>query len=395
MLLFGCLGNILIILFFTQRRRGRTAAKSGKQGVRRRHPYTLFFVHLACADLFACFFVPLYYIPQDFSNGQWVFGKALCEYTIFVPTGVAMYASCWILFGIIYERHRSLVHPLRVKINRTHVNVFCACAWLLSFVMHVPYLLATSLERDTETGVLKCVSSPSSLFKETWAASVVFYYILRLIFQSLLPVTLMAYYYRGIHNAMCDSSKGHNTSLGIETRVTERLRAQKQSVLRAIRTAFLVFAFTIVMNNMAHLTRAVMQDYYKAVWQNATALRAAVDFFIRFLGINNIINCIIYAGSMASFRKFVTSTVLRCFSYCCRCCCFIKSWKAKKDNRDLNGDIIIGAVLYSEDEVAMFVISTSVAVGQSKAFNVSIIRKITGKLEKDGTADNSKHDYLC
>ena len=327
MLILGCLGNTLIIIFFTRTRSGN---------IMRRHPYTLFFVHLACADLFACIMTPTYYLPQDISHGRWFFGRFLCEYTIFVPTGVAMYASCWILFGVIYERYRSLVHPFRAKIRRKHIHVFCLGAWILSFVFHLPYFMATSLDKDPETGVFVCVSSPSKLF--TTNSSIVFYYTLRLVFQSFLPVLLMVYYYFQIHKAM-NCSQRRRATLGVKTDISSRLRIQKHSIMRAIRVALIIFSFTIIMNNLGQLTRAVMKSYYQSTWESSFLLRSVVDFFIRFLAINNIVNCIIYAGSMSNFRKFVID-VLRCrYCYC---------WKPMKKLLTQTG--------FSEDEVVMAVL---------------------------------------
>lgn len=298
MFIVGCLGNTLIIIFFTWTRGG---------GTLRRHPYTLFLVHLAVADFIACFVVPIYYIPQDLTGGHWYYGKFLCEYTIFIATGVTMYASCWILFGIIYERYRSLVHPLHRKMTRKYIHLFCFGAWILSFLFHIPYFMATSLT-ENESGVLQCKSSPASIFKDP--TMYIVYYALRLVFQSFLPVMLMVFYFVRITRAISKSTKRHET-LGIKRNGKLKYQRQKRSIIRAIKITLTVFSVTISLNNVSHVIRAVMKTYFWEIWHDNLVLQMAVDFFIRFLAINNIIICFIYTGSMRSFRTFVLD-VLRC-----------------------------------------------------------------------------------
>eukprot|EP00111_Clytia_hemisphaerica_P011475 TCONS_00033693-protein len=299
-LTIGCFGNLLIIIFFAWTRGGHNL---------RRHPYTLFFVHLAVADLFACVLVPVYYLPQDLANGHWPFGEFLCEYTIFIPTGVAMYATCWMLFAIIYERYRSLVHPLKRKMEQKHIHLICFGAWVLSCLLHIPYFMSTSLVPDPKhQNVLKCHSSPSSLFKHS--SLNITYFTARLLFQSLIPVTLMVFFYYKIHKAMNGAQRRQNT-LGVESTSRTLLHRQKRSIIRAIQIALIIFSVTIILNNVGQLVRAIVIADSQQRWDDSGMLKTIVEFFIRFLGVNNIINCFIYTGSMSNFRRFVFD-VLRC-----------------------------------------------------------------------------------
>ena len=169
--------------------------------------------------------------------------------------------------------------------------------------------MSTTLEPDPEhPNVLKCHSSPSSLFKHS--SSNIAYFAARLVFQSLIPVTLMVYFYYKIHTAMNGAQRRQNT-LGVESKSRTRLHRQKRSIIRAIRIALIIFSVTIVLNNVGQLVRAIVIADSQQRWDDSGMLKTVVEFFIRFLGVNNIINCFIYTGSMSNFRRFVFD-VLRC-----------------------------------------------------------------------------------
>ncbi|XP_066935793.1 rhodopsin, GQ-coupled-like [Clytia hemisphaerica] len=285
--LMGTIGNIFIIVYY------------GSKSKSKRSKYTLFLVHLAITDLIACIFVPVYNLPIELT-GRWYYGRFLCEYTVFAPSGITIYSSCWILFGILYERYRSIVFPLKRRLEGWEIHLFCACTWIVSTIAHVPYFLATHHVRDENTGQYYCLNNVVSQLE---IKTIVSYYIARFIAQALIPVIIMVYFFVQIQKQLSNSNRFITTRSFSTLSLSAPIR--NKAVLKSIRITLIIFSVTVLLNNMAHIVRVVASRYYPKIWKTSIALRMIVEFFIRLLAINNVSNCFVYAGNMKPFRKFV------------------------------------------------------------------------------------------
>ena len=290
--LLGTIGNIFIIVYY------------GSKSKSRRGKYTLFLVHLAITDLVACIFVPVYNLPIELT-GHWYYGRFLCKYTIFAPSGITIYSSCWILFGILYERYRSIVFPLKRRLEGWEIHLFCACAWIVSIIAHVPYFMATHHVRNETTGHYQCLNKVVSQLE---SKSIVSYYVVRFIMQAFLPVVIMIYFFVRIQKQLSNSNRFVATRSCSTLSLSAPLR--NKAVLKSLRVALIIFSVTVLLNNMAHVLRVIASRYYPKTWLRSTELRMIVEFFIRLLAINNVSNCFVYAGNMKPFRKFVIGVLL-------------------------------------------------------------------------------------
>ena len=310
----GTVGNLLIITYYGSQRFRYLNIPNARP--RRQKNYHAFLVHLAVADLMACIFIPVYYLPQEI-NGRWYYGRFLCRYTVFAPTGITVYTSCWILLGIIYERYRSIVHPFKQKISTTLIHLFCTGGWALSVAVHAPYFMATEY-RQVGRGVhFICVNN---IMKRLPQYFVVFYFALRLIIQCVLPVVLMTFFYTRILRVINRSKRFvkmftlanyTTTESTVDASVVDHTRKNK-AVLNALRNALFIFAVTAILNNMAHVVRAVLSLYFPGFWKRNKAIQMCLEICIRMLFINNVGNCFIYAGTMKDFKKFVLDVLTCC-----------------------------------------------------------------------------------
>lgn len=309
----GTIGNILIIKYYgTQPSRKRKTADVSHQKTqpRRWKTFHVFLVHLAVTDLIACLIIPVYYMPQEI-NGRWYYGRFLCRYTVFAPTGITVYTSCWILLGIIYERYRSIVHPFKPKISTALIHLFCAGAWALSVLVHVPYFMSIEHRRTASGAHFECVNK---IIERLPPNIVVFYFVLRLVIQCILPVALMIFFYSRIQ-CVIDRSKRfvkaftttyytNTDGVIVNASVVQHTKTNK-AVLKALRISLLIFIVTATLNNTAHVVRAVLRLYFPHFWEHNKALQICVDICIRLLAINNTANCFVYAGSMKDFRSYI------------------------------------------------------------------------------------------
>ena len=346
----GMVGNILIIAFFGSRHvrlasvaatqheiygNVETTVPHSKHQIQsdlqnrqqlernsRKKPYYLFLVHLAVADLLACTLVPVYNFPIEFT-GYWHYGYFLCRYTRVVPTGVCIYSSCWILFGIIYERYRSIVHPFKRKMSATIIHLICACAWLFSLLIHVPYYMSTGYEqvvsKDNVTGKITvnylCFNNMTNVFNGNFLMP---YFVCRVFTQAVLPVALMVFFYSRVQSVVARSNelvkRSSNGSTSSDVRSLSpsiRHARNNKAILRALCAALVIFALTIVPNIIGLIVKTALQLYYPRGWHESALSRLSLEMCIRMLAFSSAANCFVYAGNMTDFRKFLLR-VLTC-----------------------------------------------------------------------------------
>ena len=309
----GTIGNILIIRYYgtsTSRYRKAAEACQNKQQPRRRKTFHAFLVHLAVTDLTACLFIPLYYIPQEI-NGRWYYGRFLCRYTVFIPTGVTIYTSCWILLGIIYERYRSIVHPFKPKTTTALIHLFCAGAWMLSVAVHIPYFMSIEYKRAENKTHFVCVNK---IVERLPPNIVLLYYVLRLVLQCILPVAVMIFFYSRIQRILDRSNRfvkaftttnyANTDKVSVNSSVEQHTKSNK-AVLKALRVSLLIFAVTAMLNNTAHVVKAVLRLYFPRFWEGNRSLQICVEICIRLLAFNNTVNCFVYAGNMKDFKNYI------------------------------------------------------------------------------------------
>ena len=288
-LLLGTAGNLIIIIYYGFKDKSKRV-------------FTLYLVHLAITDLVASILTPIYYFPYDLT-GYWYYGSFLCKYTIFVGSGVTIYSSCWILFGILYERYRSIVFPLEKKMTRMKIHLFCTGAWVVSITFHAPYFIATFHEETEDSGHYKCVNKIMTHFPRYIP---VIYFIVRLVVQAILPVSLMVFFYIKIQAALMKSNE-----IAIKTRNASTALKRSNAILKALRLALIVFAVTAILNNSSHVFRAVTFLYFPSTWGKIGSIKSFVELLIRALAVNNVANCFIYAGTMKDFKKYAVN-FLKC-----------------------------------------------------------------------------------
>ena len=138
----GLIGNMLICLAVFKRRRLRIT--------------DVFILNLAATDLGTC----VVSIPFDFVEilaKEWPFGNVLCK-TVYPLQTILMAVSVYTLLFMSWERHRSVMPPLKPKLKAKRAFAILLMLWIACIVLVGPFIAVLRIE--TDDGKTQC--------KENW-----------------------------------------------------------------------------------------------------------------------------------------------------------------------------------------------------------------------------------
>ena len=127
----GLIGNTLICLAVFKRRRLRIT--------------DVFILNLAATDLATC----VISIPFDFVEilmRQWPFGSVLCK-TVYPLQTILMAVSVYTLLFMSWERHRSVMPPLKPKLKAKRAVAVVFFLWIASVSLVGPYIAILRVEK--------------------------------------------------------------------------------------------------------------------------------------------------------------------------------------------------------------------------------------------------------
>lgn len=127
----GLIGNTLICFAVFKRRRLRIT--------------DVFILNLAATDLATC----VISIPFDFVEilmKQWPFGNVLCK-TVYPLQTILMAVSVYTLLFMSWERHRSVMPPLKPKLKAKRAVAIVVFLWIASISLVGPYIAILRVEK--------------------------------------------------------------------------------------------------------------------------------------------------------------------------------------------------------------------------------------------------------
>ena len=255
--------------------------------------YFLFLVHLAFIDMIACILIPILFIPQVIMDGQWFFGDLACKYLFHIPITLTAYNSCWILFGIIVDRYRAIVHPLAARFTRKKIHAYCALVWICSFAQVIPQHMTDRVE-IINNKTLCAEAEHGSLTRETELAVV----LVNSLAQCVVPVSLTILFFYRIHKSL-------HTSTLISGTMKRRFYRNRR-VLRLVRRTFLIYMSTLTLSNIGTIIKTVIRLYHPNVWEGSPWIQDVMSFMVHLIFMNCVINCFIYAGTIRTYRTYIS-----------------------------------------------------------------------------------------
>lgn len=139
-LLIGLIGNLLVIYVILNYGLLKTVTN-------------IYLLHLALSDLIFLSGIPFF--ASSIIKRSWLFGFFLCK-VFFLTQGVNQYTSIIILSLLSFDRYLAVCHVTKSITWRSRVNPhkLIFFIWILSFLLMIPIILFTQLERAAE--VVQC-----------------------------------------------------------------------------------------------------------------------------------------------------------------------------------------------------------------------------------------------
>lgn len=309
----GLIGNTLICFAVFKRRRLRIT--------------DVFILNLAATDLATC----VISIPFDFVEilmKQWPFGNVLCK-TVYPLQTILMAVSVYTLLFMSWERHRSVMPPLKPKLKAKRAVAIVFFLWIASISLVGPYIAILRVEKAD--GRTECSESwPRAYHPKVFTLAVfIALYVLPLFFITANYIRISQKLWRDIQRMQ----KAIGEKNGNSKKPLTQARAQRN--MRIVR----IFIIVVIAFSLCMLPNHVMW-----IWGDFGAGREYENFntIIVFCFIlvysNSAINPFIFVFLHRRYCKgmFNSCSALKAFVFSC-----LKSEEssddAVNDNNNRNG----------------------------------------------------------
>lgn len=288
-LLAGMLGNSLVIVYYGVRRK-------------QRKPYTTLIFLLAVVDLCISFFGLLLNWTQ-WAFMQWFFGSFACRY-LFPIDWVLNCMACWLLVGMAFERYLGILYPLQSNFKRIKPTTCISVVCLASCVFCIPYFLMYSVQQFDDNDAVENCWVTQITFSPTW---IMVYIAFFMFLKTILPLCAMGYFYARIKRSLERGRK--------ELATCRSLSKRHKEVLRTLKLLVVSYAVFVSPQDVCLTMHLLVVHYYPALYMRLVREPWALNVLIvmnTLCFVNSTVNCLIYAGYIQEFRRFLATLV------CCR-----------------------------------------------------------------------------
>ena len=261
--IFGVIGNVMIMIYFIT-----------KKKMKEMITYHIWIMLLAVSDLFTCvagfsFFV----IIRDQDH----FSIALAR-----TSNVCMLVAIFALCGLAYDRYKAIADPFSFKNNKSRILVLYfvivfACCWLEYMYFCLDRVLVDPLQ------------------------NMIFYSALYVITDCIFPVAFMAILYHRLSLRLNEITK----PLQQQSPATKNALVKRNNeALKIIKALTFLYVINVVPVRLTKITLEYV--LYLNLWPDCfKSISMAIQIMMLLLFTNNCINCLVYAGRMKDFRRFI------------------------------------------------------------------------------------------
>ena len=283
------LWNILIIFYFV---------KINLRNLRKMSSYHFLIINLAVADLCVTLGVSILY-PFNVKP-LWELGTFGCVFLRHFLSTVCPMISCWLLVLISFARFRSIVYPLRARINKKKYGLACLSVWVIVSLLNL-YIFMNREVKVLRSGVFSiCLGSGEH-------AHAMIQYFVTYVLDSFLPFAIMLFLYYQMKKRMNTEENENAFALN------EQSRQRNRRALRTIRGLILLFTVTVIPVRICYVLTWV--SYFYATnnslfpFRLTSALVLIFTWLILFVYLmNNALNIFVYAKMIPPFRRFLLTT---------------------------------------------------------------------------------------
>ena len=277
----GSVWNFLIIIYFMKIHRKKLSKMSS---------YHFLIINLAVADLFVTVGAPIF-ASNFYKRSPWKLGKFGCNFFFAFFTKICPTVSCWLLVLISYARYRSIVHPLRAKINKTKYCFVCILLWSLALLPNIYLFMNVSIK-----GRSVCVFTGKNRDN-------IVYQAINYALDSLLPLGKMLSLYYRMKRTMAAQEREQPFLL------SEQSRQRNQTALKTIKGLICLFTVTAVPVRVCNIFILTMSSYHSDLnlYRIHSAYFSLVFIFGKYVFyLNNTLNIFVYAKMIPGFREYLS-----------------------------------------------------------------------------------------
>ena len=291
----GLIGNILICFAVFRRRRLRIT--------------DVFILNLAATDLGTC----VISIPFDFAvllAKQWPFGNVLCK-TVYPLQTILMAVSVYTLLFMSWERHRSVMPPLKPKFKAKRALAILLLLWIACVSLVGPYIAILRVEPG-ENGKRKCEEKWPQEYHPKVFTLVVFIalYVLPLFVITANYIKISQKLWRDIQR-MRKAIEGDNKS-NVKKPLTQ---ARAQRNMRIVK----IFVIVVIAFSLCMLPNHIMWIWYDfGSGQDYQDFKTIIVFCYILVYSNSAINPFIFVFLHRRYCKdiFSSCNLLKAFAPC-------------------------------------------------------------------------------
>eukprot|EP00111_Clytia_hemisphaerica_P022604 TCONS_00066488-protein len=236
--------------------------------------------YLAICDLMYSF-LQIFMVHRKFYGHRWYFGSFICILTTLSPCAIS--TSFFIITFISYERYRSIMYPLQVRLGRLKITFFIFIIFVCSLTLHFPFFI--HMEIYNENGFTDCAFIWHAPLKKYWIA---------LVFVLTYPVPILIFLYCYVNIIIKVSGRSHKSMP-----LRRNIHTKNKKLCITLATIVVVFVVTTSPNQILIL------------WENfgnTNAVDARQTYVILYslsslIHLHAFANPIIYSFTDAKFRQ--------------------------------------------------------------------------------------------
>ena len=236
----------------------------------------------------------------EWSKPSWGLGVFGCRIVSPFSTLVSPMASCWLLVLLSYTRYRDITTPFARRIRKRKYMLLCGLIWFLSllsgiFLYHFIRLI------KLPNGAFIC----GMVFQ---GEEELYGRLLYIVIDSIIPISLMVYYYYRIRRAIKLNAPSFN-----DLPLSQASRQRNKTALRTLRNLIAVYMITICPGRLYNL-------FYMLIWAvdeelvNNHWFTNLYFLFFAYHYLNNAINIFVFKN-LSGVQNLYKSNFEKCCGY--------------------------------------------------------------------------------
>lgn len=279
---------------------------------------SIYMTNLTIADLLFVSALP-FWIGYYSRGGHWIFGDFMCRLTgtfFFINT----YGTILFLGAISVNRYWAVIRPLDVASSnhRCRGIIVCVIIWVFIWSVSTPYLISEGTNSDSSTNITRCFEGYQNQTTSTkQTVAVTHFLILGLFFVVFFLVVVCNLL---IAKALV-SQKPPKPELRTASTMSRSVKKPRGVKHRALQLLLAVVGVFIVCFLPHHVIQgfwvlAVLQieeGWGKVTWSKETCqmFNDAHQITLVLMGVNCILDPVVYYFATRKFRKFITAHIKR------------------------------------------------------------------------------------